>query len=67
MEAWGRTGRWVLSCPSVQGLSYDLLERRILAIREELRKHGVTRVETNLLPSEPTGQYDVIYVANEPI
>lgn len=67
VEAWGRTGRWILSCPSVQGLSYELLERRILAIRTELLKHGVSRVETNLLPSEPVGQYDVVYVSNEPI
>ena len=66
VKAWGAQGRWTLECPSGAGLSYELLEKRLLSIRTELRKCGVSKVETILLPSAPAGQYDAIYVAKEP-
>lgn len=66
VNTWGLGGKWTLACPSGPGLNYDLLERRILNIRTELRKLGLSKVETSLLPQEPVGQYDVIYVVKEP-
>jgi len=64
--AWGRLGTWTLTVPSGPGLSFELMERRILAIRTEMRRLGVPRVETILGPPEPPGPYDVIYVAKGP-
>ena len=63
---WGIKGKWTLGCPSGPGLSYDLLEKRLLAIRAELRKAGVSQVDTILLPNSPAGQYDAIYVEKAP-
>ena len=66
VDTWGLNGKWTLACPSGPGLSFDLLERRVLAIRAELKKNGLAKVETTLLPPEPVGKYDVIYVVKGP-
>jgi hypothetical protein len=65
-ETWGQNGRWILACPSGPGLPYELLEKRVQNLRAELRKHGLAKVETRLLPREPAGKYDAIYVMKEP-
>jgi hypothetical protein len=66
VEAWGVKGKWILGCPTGPGLTYELLEKRLLAIRAELLKLGVAKVDTVLLPSQPAGPYDAIYVIKEP-
>jgi hypothetical protein len=66
VDTWGVQGKWTLGCPTGPGLTYELLEKRLLAIRAELRKLGVVKVDTVLLPSTPAGQYDMIYVAKDP-
>ena len=66
VESWGVKGKWTLGCPTGPGLPYELLEKRLLAIRAELRKLGVAKVDTVLLPTQPAGPYDAIYVVKEP-
>ena len=66
VEAWGVGGRWTLTIPTGPGLTYELMERRILIIRAELRKLGVPRIDTILGPTDPPGPYDAIYVSKEP-
>jgi hypothetical protein len=60
--AWDAGGTWVLAFPSDSGVLFDVLERRLLALRVQLRKFGVQKLETRLLPQEPEGKYDVIYI-----
>jgi len=66
VAAWGLQGTWTLTVPTGPGLTYELTERRVLAIRTELRRLGVPRVETILGAQASAGPYDAIYVAKGP-
>ena len=64
-KSWGTKGTWTVACPSNPGITYDLLQKRILILRSELQKLGVSTIETKLLPKEPIGEYDTIYIVKE--
>ena len=63
VQTWGTRGTWLLTVPEGPGLTYGLLEKRVLALRAELRRLGVARIDTRLGPREPAGTYDVIRVS----
>jgi hypothetical protein len=60
--SWGTDGTWVLAVPSSPNSYYDLREKRLQVLCSELQKLGVSKIETKLIPREPSGQYDAIYV-----
>lgn len=63
VAAWGRTGRWVLALPPGAG---PLAEARIDALREELGRLGVPRIELGSVPQAPPGKYPAVMVLQDP-
>jgi hypothetical protein len=63
VEEWGTEGQWSLECP--QSLS-TLLQERVSALRTELERLGVPKLEIHPLPEDNSGKYDAIYVMKEP-
>lgn len=62
VAAWGTNGNWVISCPANPGTASDLREKRFQAVRSQLQKLGVLKIETKLLPAESPGKYDAVYI-----
>jgi len=63
VEAWGAEGQWSLECPPA---SSGLAELRLSALRAELQRLGVPRLEALFLSEGPQGPYDAIFVKKEP-
>lgn len=64
-SAWGTAGTWSLACPVGSEGTYPILEARIRALRTELGRLQVVRLETRLAPKDPS-VYDPIYVEMDP-
>jgi len=62
---WGLKDRWVLGYPGNAGLIPSLQQERLGALRGELQRLGVETPELRVMPPEPAGRYDVIYVLSE--
>jgi hypothetical protein len=62
--AWGAGGRWVLALPLGQGSG--LTEARLQALREELMRLGVAKVETDATAQQAPGKYPAIFVLHHP-
>ncbi len=60
--SWGKDGVWVLACPANPGITPSLREKRFMVMRSELQKSGVSKIETKLIPPEPAGKYEPIYI-----
>jgi len=64
VAAWGRGGRWVLALPP--GTAGPLAEGRIGALREELSRLGVPRIEIGAVSQDPPGKYPAVVVLQDP-
>ena len=60
--SWGTDGIWVLAYPSNPEITPVLKEDRLLILRSELQKLGVSKFEIKILPVEPSGQYDAVHI-----
>ena len=64
VAAWGRTGHWVLALPP--GSAGPLAQARISALRDELGRLGVPRIEVGSVPQDPPGKYQSIVILQDP-
>ena len=64
VAAWGRTGHWVLALPP--GSAGPLAQARISALRDELGRLGVPRIEVGSVPQDPPGKYQAIVILQDP-
>lgn len=64
VSAWGRAGRWVLALPPEQ--PSPLTEARVTALREELGRLGVPKVELGSAEQAPPGKYPAVFVVLNP-
>jgi hypothetical protein len=64
VATWGRAGRWVLALPTAQ--PSPLTEARVTALREELTRLGVPKVELDANAPVPPGKYPAVYVEINP-
>lgn len=65
-STWSTGGTWSLACPEGAAGTYPILEARIRALRTELGRLQVVRLETRLAPKVDPGVYDPIYVEMDP-
>ena len=61
---WGAGGRWVLALPVGQGTG--LTEARLEALRTELERLGVAKVDTGATAQQSATQYPAIFVIHRP-
>jgi len=64
VAAWGRAGRWVLALPEAE--PSPLTEARVKALREELGRLGVPKVERGPAGPAAPGKYPAVFVVLEP-
>jgi hypothetical protein len=64
VAAWGRAGRWVLALPPAEPSPLD--QARITALREELNRLGVAKIELGSAATAPPGKYPAVYVELNP-
>jgi len=63
VASWGHGGVWVLALPPGAG---PLAEARVGALREELARLGVARIEVGSVPEPPPGKYEAVVVILDP-
>jgi hypothetical protein len=64
VAAWGRAGRWVLAQPPAE--PSPLVQARITALRDELNRLGVPRIELGSAEQAPPGKYPAVFVVVNP-
>jgi len=64
IAAWGRAGRWMLALPPSP--PSPLNEARVTALRNELTRLGVAKVELGTAEQTPPGKYPAVFVVLDP-